>query len=370
MINQAKETVPFKELVSPFIKRKLDELCAKHGEDSPLYLGLARQYLPYPMEKVIYQEERDRHYDAHTDFVIDGKPIPGIERLYRRGLVIEPTMACAAHCRYCLRANYKNLHTLSEEELLQVAKFCGSDERRSTLHEVLITGGDPLIIPNRLAFLVEALIEFAPNIKIIRIATRLPQQAPGRVNNNVFRIFQKRKEIRFELATQINHPVELSFPETVEIFMTFREMGVTVYSQNVLLKGINDDLSILVDLYDAIREIGIEAHYLFHCIPLRGMSHLRTSVEKGLTLINNLTSSGYISGRAKPMYAAMTDIGKIVFYENTILEKDHRHNTLLLQSHYLNRERKTWNPSWHLPSAAEIDENGRLRVWYLDGQDG
>jgi len=363
------ETFLFKELISPFIKRKLDELGSRYGRKSSPYLGLARQYVQQPMEQTAYQDERDRHYDAHADFIVENKHIPGLERLYRRGLVIEPTMICAAHCRYCLRANYKTPYTLSEEELLGVAKFCGSQERKDALHEVLITGGDPLIIPNRLAFLVDALIEFAPNIKIMRIATRLPQQAPSRITNTVYRIFQKREGVRFELATQINHPVELSFPETVEIFKTFRNMGVVIYSQNVLLKGVNDDLSVLIDLYDAIRDLGIEAHYLFHCIPLRGMSHMRTSVEKGLQLTNALVNSGHISGRAKPMYAAMTDIGKITFYENTILQKDPAHNSLLLQSHYLNEERKTWNPSWVLPSSAEVDENGRLRVWYLDGRD-
>jgi lysine 2,3-aminomutase len=363
------ETIFFKELISPFIKRKLDELGSRYGRESSPYLGLARQYIQQPMEQTAYQDERDRHYDAHADFIVENKHIPGLERLYRRGLVIEPTMICAAHCRYCLRANYKTPYTLSEEELLGVAKFCGSQERKDALHEVLITGGDPLIIPNRLAFLVDALIEFAPNIKIMRIATRLPQQAPSRITNTVYRIFQKREGVRFELATQINHPVELSFPETVEIFKTFRNIGVVIYSQNVLLKGVNDDLSVLIDLYDAIRDLGIEAHYLFHCIPLRGMSHMRTSVEKGLQLTNALVNSGHISGRAKPMYAAMTDIGKITFYENTILQKDPAHNSLLLQSQYLDEERKTWNPSWALPSSAEVDENGRLRVWYLDGID-
>lgn len=363
------ETSLFKELISPFLKRKLDELGSRYGRESSYYLGLANQYLQHPMEQLAHQEERDKHYDAHTEFIVDGKHIPGLERLYRRGLVIEPTMICAAHCRYCLRANYKIPYTLSEGELLEVAKFCGSKERKDTLHEVLITGGDPLIIPNRLAFLVDALIEQAPNIKIMRIATRLPQQAPSRITNNVYRIFQKREGVRFELATQINHPVELSFPETVEIFKIFRNMGVVVYSQNVLLKGVNDDLSVLIDLYDAMRDLGIEAHYLFHCIPLRGMSHMRTSVEKGLSLINSLVNSGHISGRAKPMYAAMSDIGKITFYENTIIQKDKARNLLLLQSHYLDEERKAWNSSWVLPSSAKIDENGRLRVWYLDGRD-
>ncbi len=233
----------------------------------------------------------------------------------------------------------------------------------------MITGGDPLIIPNRTLFLVEALIEHASNIKIFRIATRLPQQSPSRITNSVLRIFQKRPGLRFELATQINHPVELSFPETVEVFSRFRELSVVIYSQNVLLKGINNDVAVLTDLYDAMRDAGIEAHYLFHCIPLRGMRHMRTSVQQGLDLIKQLTCQGYISGRTKPVFAAMTDIGKIIFYEGSILMRDTAHNRMLLQSNYSHDERSRWNQSWQLPASAEIDDLGLLRVWYPDGSD-
>ena len=83
--------------------------------------------------------------------------------------------------------------------------------------------------------------------------------------------------------------------------------------------------------------------------------------------MNPLLTSGYISGRGKPMFAAMTDIGKIIFYEGTILER--KENKVLLQSHYRYEERKAWNPSWVLPDASEIDENGLIRVWYSDGAD-
>jgi lysine 2,3-aminomutase len=246
-----------------------------------------------------------------------------------------------------------------------VARFCGNRENRDALNEVLITGGDPLTIPKRLGFLVEALQQYAMNIKIMRIATRLPQQAPSRVNNDVFRICQKNGDIRFELATQVNHPVELSFPETVESFKKIRELGVPIYAQNVLLRGVNDDASTLVELYDKMRILGIEPHYLFHCIPLQGMHHMRTTIKEGLDLSQQLLTSGYISGRGKPMFAAMTDIGKIIFYEGTILKR--KDNKVLLQSHYSYNARKVWNPSWVLPDASEVDENGLIRVWYLDG---
>ena len=135
-----------------------------------------------------------------------------------------------------------------------------------------------------------------------------------------------------------------------------------------IAQGVNDNLQALVDLYGKMREIGIEAHYLFHSVPMRGMHHLRTSVHLGLDLSKDLTNSGLISGRAKPMYALMTDIGKITLYDGTLLGKD-ANNRLLVQSNYKLEDRLNWNPDWKMPETAEVDDNGYLRVWYLDGED-
>jgi len=291
--------------------------------------------------------------------------LPGLERLYRRCLVIEPTFVCAAHCRYCLRSNYPR-HTMSEAEIVEVAKYCGTDARRESLHEVLITGGDPLLIPKRLDFLIEALMDYAPNIKTFRIGTRLMGQDPERVDDAVFSIFKNKPGIRFEIATQISTPVEF-FPEVCEVFVKLRESGVKIYSQKVLLRGVNDNIDTLVELYDLMRQYDIEAHYLFHCVPMIGIHYLRPSVAKGLELIKALVCSGKISGRVKPMYAAMTDIGKITFYDGVILDK--KDGRILLQSNYLLKDRKEYNPSWQIPDSAEVDATGYLRVWYLDGTD-
>lgn len=116
-----------------------------------------------------------------------------------------------------------------------------------------------------------------------------------------------------------------------------------------------------------MRMNNIEPHYLFHCIPMMGIHHLRTSVAMGLDLIKKLVHSGRISGRAKPMFAAMTDIGKITFYDGVIL--DRKDGKILLQSNYRLTDRMAWNPSWQMPKTAEIDEKGFLRVWYVDGDD-
>lgn len=357
-------SIDFKEKISPFLKRKLEELAERYGTASSQYKGLAVQYVLDEREISACNEDNLKHYEAGVDAVTEHGHLPGLERLYKKTLVIEPTLICSAHCRYCLRQNYGK-HTLTEEQLEDVAKYCGNSDNRDTLNEVLVTGGDPMLIPKRMNFLMDAITRHAPNIRTIRIGTRLMTQNPELFDEAAFSIFQDRPNLRFEIATQINHPVEF-FPETLAIFKRLNDTGCRVYCQNVLLKGVNDNLETLVELYDTMRQNSLEAHYLFHCVPMRGSHHMRTSVAKGIELIRGLSSGGRMSGRAKPMYAAMTDIGKIVFYEGTIVDK--RAGSLLLQSAYRFEDRIAWNPSWKLPEHTEVDENGFLRVWYLDGE--
>lgn len=356
----------FKELITKWLYQKLDELKSRYGEDSPQYRALALQYVKDGREDSEMEEQNAKHYEAGIVFPTNETGLPGLERFYRRSMVIEPTLSCAAHCRYCLRAYYAPKFTMSDHQMEQVARYCGSPPVSDHLREVLITGGDPLVMPHRLETLFNAFVEHAPNVQIIRLATRIPTQDPLRIDQNVLRLFHNKPSLRFELATQINHPVEF-FPEVVDVFKRIMDLGVKVYSQNVLLKGVNDDVGTLVELYDVIRRNNLEAHYLFHAIPLRGTHHLRTSLDKGLKLALRLTSSGFISGRAKPMFAVMTDIGKIVLYHGTIVRRDGRR--ILLQTGYRVEDRLAWNPTWVMPESAEVDDEGYLRVWYLDGED-
>ena len=358
----------FRELISPYLRMRLQELEAQYGKDSPQYRGIAKQYIFDPEEVTSTAERNQRHYLASVE-VDAGKKllIQGVERLYRRTVLIEPTTACAAHCRYCLRRGYK-AQTLSERALEDIAVYCGNEQNRHEVREVLVTGGDPLIMTRRLKFLIESLVRYAPNVEIIRIGTRIPVQNPHRVDQNVLSVFENKGNLRFEVGIQINHPEELT-QETRAAIKRIEEGGVRFYAQNVLLKGVNDELETLIVLYDNLRYMGIEAHYLFHAIPMKNTHYFRTSLKKGMSLISSLTSCGMASGRAKPMFSAMTDVGKVILYEGSIIDRDPDNNRVLLQTHYNHEQRVSWNPNWKLPDSAEIDENGLIRVWYLDGLD-
>ena len=186
----------FPEKISKFLKNKIEDTAKVYGSGSQEYIALALQYLKHPKEGEQGDEHNRRHWEA--DLRMEGDVnsediLHGMERLYNKSIAVEPTMICSAHCRYCLRGNY-DIFTLSEEELLRIAIYCGTVGAESGLNEILITGGDPLIVPHRLDYFIESIIEHAPNIKIIRIATRLITHDPARIGDSFYNILRKKKQ--------------------------------------------------------------------------------------------------------------------------------------------------------------------------------
>ena len=361
------KTGEFVELISPFLRRKLAELEERQGRDSAALRALELQYVKSTLEEVVAPRERRRHYESEIVLTHRGQALAGVERLYRRTVLLEPTTVCAAHCRWCLRGQYP-VKTLTEDEIVNAARYFGEAAECAEVDEVLITGGDPLMSPKLLRRAISALQEFAPNIHTIRIGSRVPFQAPERINDELLSILTSLRHHKLEIGVNVNHPVEF-WPESRAALARLRAAGAVLYNQHPLLKGVNDNLETLSALYAALRDNEVEAHYLFHAIPMRGMSHHRTSVRKGAELAMRLNASGEFSGRAKPRYALMTDIGKIVLYEGTIIRHRAADNALLLRSGYRPEDRLRWNPSWRIPDSVEMDAEGFMCVWYQDGDD-
>jgi lysine 2,3-aminomutase len=357
----------FRELISPFLKVKLEQIAGDFGKESQQYEALSRQYVRSQSEDIIRNDSTRRHYESEVHIEFEGRPVIGVERLYRRTVLLEPTTVCAAHCRWCLRGQYPT-QTMKEVDIRHAARYIGSNSLRDDVEEVLITGGDPLMSQPLLRRTLTELCEHAPNVKIVRIGTRVPFQQPDRINGAMVEMFESFKSFRLELGVNVNHPVEF-WPESIGAIQKLQDAGLKIYNQNPLLKGVNDDFETLVKLYELLRSNGIEAHYLFHAIPMRGMHHHRTSLAKGLRLANQLSSCGEFSGRAKPRYAVLSDIGKIVIYQDTIVDRDEKNGLLLLRSGFNLKRRMDWNPSWKIPGSVVMDDDGTMLVWYVDGSD-
>lgn len=357
----------FVELVSSFIREKLQTLEDSFGRDSVEWQSIARQYLYSPLEKDVDNSgENSRHFESEVSIFYQGKPLVGVERLYKRTILVEPTTTCASHCRWCVRGQYQVNH-LKEEDIERIADYIGNSEDCVDLNEILITGGDPFMAPKLLRLLFTAIIERAPKIKTIRIGSRTPLQAPDKINDALLSVI-KLWPYRLEVAINVCHPLEL-WPESVEAINKLQTCGAVIYNQNPLLKGVNDNLETLCELYDKLRSLHVESHYLFHAVPMKGMSHHRTSVKKGLELATRLSSSGIFSGRAKPRFALLTDVGKVILYQGSIIKHCEQSHSILVRTGYCIEDRRRYNPSWQLPDSAEIDAEGYLCVWYKDGDD-
>ncbi|MBF0166035.1 MAG: radical SAM protein [Alphaproteobacteria bacterium] len=357
----------FRELISPFLRAKIEEAAQRFGEASPQHAALTRQYVKSPQEDFLQTSERGRHYQSEIHISFENQPVIGVERLYKRTILIEPTTVCAAHCRWCLRGQYP-IQTMKPEQILHAARFIGADFQRDDISEVLITGGDPLMSLNLLRCTLDALQTHAPNVRTVRIGSRVPFQDPERVSGAMLELFSGYRHFRFELGCNVNHPIEF-WPESITAIRRLQDIGFRIYNQHPLLKGVNDDFDTLVELYSLLRDHDIEAHYLFHAIPLRGMRHHRTSLERGLKLAARISACGAFSGRAKPRYAVLSDIGKIVLYQGTVVDRRDSDNAVLLRSGFKLEERRRWNPSWPIPDSVVLDNDGTMMTWYLDGTD-
>lgn len=352
----------FHEQVSLYLNKLMKKVEKEHGIGSKEYKALYYQYIATEHEDAVALEKNLKHYEAVVDEHNIG--LQFVERLYKRQATVDMTLACNAHCRYCLRQNYSKavFDDKAENEVVQYF------EKDSYLKEVLITGGDPLLCSNRLVHLISRIAKNAPNIKVIRIGTRLPVQNPLALDEKLLQLFyQYRNVLQIEIAMQINHLIEYQ-AETESCVKALQEVGARIYAQNVFLKNVNDDIESLIQLYDNLRYQGVESHYIFHPVPIKGTSHFRMPIETFLRFARELTSSGEIPGRSKPMFSVMTDIGKVTLYQGVLGVKD-ADGFYTLNTDYSLEQRKKWNPNYILPDTAKVDGNGKMFVKYLDGKD-
>ena len=349
----------FPQRMTKFLYRRLEELREKYGESSAEYQSLAKQYIYEAAEDQYTEEHNDKHYEANV-CVEGGK---NVERLYQRHCCIELAFNCLSNCRYCLRSNYDRF-TLTEEQMNANVAYLQSIDAE----EVLLTGGDPFLNLKRLRIFTDKIVEQVPSMKVIRIATRVFTQDPALISDDLITFLHKLNErIRVEVATQINSAVELECEEVQQAFLKVRNLGIPVYSQNVFLKGVNDTPEQLIRLYHAMRMTGIEAHYLFHCIPMRGIHHLRPSVDCMIRCYEELVNAGHITGRCKPILAIMSQIGKITLTPYNY--KKLGNGFVQLRSSYKYEDRLAYNPNWQLPEHAFVNKEGYLCLDYLDGED-
>ena len=218
---------------------------------------------------------------------------------YKDRVVMLTTSRCSMQCRFCFRKRYWKNGTerqdITNDELDNICNYLRSN---SSIREVLVSGGDPLILKTgRLKYILDRLSTIS-NIEIIRIASRIPVTLPSRVNIKLTKMLSKYPGLWF--VTHFNHPAEIT-PQSIDACQLILNVGIPILNQTVLLKGINDNTDVLENLFRKLIRIKVKPHYLFHVDPVRGVKHFATGIDCGLNILRDFRSK--LSSIAVPHFA-------------------------------------------------------------------
>jgi lysine 2,3-aminomutase len=225
-------------------------------------------------------------------------PVPGLTHRYPDRVLLITTHVCTMYCRFCTRKRATMVRggwdavSRNDERMIEYVR----DHRE--IRDVIVSGGDPLTLPMaKLRFFLENLAAI-PHVDVIRIGTRVPVTLPQKLYDRELVALLARTE-KVWIQTHFNHAREVT-PEAARVCKSLLRGGMPVNNHTVLLKGVNDSLEAMRQLMRALLRIKVRPYYLFHCDPVIGAGHFRTSVWKGLEIMEGLR--GHMSGLGIPTY--------------------------------------------------------------------
>lgn len=254
---------------------------------------IALQYLPTAAELMERPDERSDPIGDHPH-----SPVEGIVHRYPDRVLLKLLHVCPVYCRFCFRREMVGPNgdgTLSSAEINAALDYIRNHDG---IWEVILTGGDPLILsPRRLRDVMRGLMAI-DHVKVVRIHSRVPAVDPGRITPDLLDALKASGKTVF-IALHANHPRELT-EEVRAACAAIVDAGIAMVSQSVLLKGINDNPDTLADLMRAFIEMRIKPYYLHHPDMAPGTSHFRPTIAEGQAIMRELRNR--ISGLCIPQY--------------------------------------------------------------------
>jgi len=276
--------------VTPYYMSLLDSRDPAHA--------LRRTVIPSASEFLRSPGEADDPLgeDAHS-------PVPGLVHRYPDRVLMLPIDFCSTYCRYCTRSRVVGHGELSPQRARLEAMF---DYLRGAtqVRDVLISGGDALALGEDNLDYILSNLRAIPHIEFIRLGTKMPAVLPQRITRELTRVLRKYHPLWMSL--HFLHPEELT-QETAQACERLADAGIPLGSQTVLLKGVNDDVDVMKRLVHGLLKVRVRPYYLFQCDPISGSAHFRTTVRKGLEIIEGLR--GHTTGYAVPTYVIDTPGG-------------------------------------------------------------
>jgi len=245
-------------------------------------------------------------------------PVLGLTRRYPDRLIINVTNQCAMYCRHCQRR--RNIGEVDRHKTKRVlAAALAYIKANPEIRDVLLTGGDALLLPDRhLNWLLDEL-DNIKHVEIKRIGTRTIVTLPQRITPELCAVLEAHPPVY--INTQFNHPREIT-PEAAQACARLVKAGVILGNQAVLLKGVNNDLAVIKKLHQELLKIRVRPYYLFQAKQVKGTGHFITPLEEGIAIMEKLR--GYTSGLAVPTFIinAPGGYGKVPVLPQYVVRQD------------------------------------------------
>ncbi|HOJ51009.1 MAG TPA: KamA family radical SAM protein [Syntrophales bacterium] len=267
---------------------------------TPYFLSLAS--LKDPLDPIIRQfvpDIRELHVATGKPDPLDEEghmPVLGLIQRYPDRCLILATTLCAVYCRHCNRKR-----RWAKPEAVNVAPYfssiVGYIKETPKIREVILSGGDPLVLPDEVLADMLRQLRAIKHVEVIRIGTRMPVVMPMRITEKLVRLLRGFRPLW--VNTQFNHPREIT-PWSALACDRLVSAGIPVSNQSVLLKGINDDFSTMQALLTGLERISVRPYYLFQCDPVSGTEHFHVAVTRGKEIMKRIWAS--TSGLCLPRY--------------------------------------------------------------------
>lgn len=272
---------------------------------------IRKQVIPRENELQVAPEELDDPVGEEGT-----SPVPGIVHRYPDRVLFLITSFCGSYCRYCTRsrlvsnAQGYDFHPNHKEALEYIRS-------NKNIRDVLLSGGDPLMLPDRKLGKILGELRTIPHVEFIRIGSRIPVFMPQRITDSICEVLEKNGPIW--MSIHVNHPEECTL-ELREACKKLSKSWVVLGNQSVLLKGVNDSAEVLTSLSHRLLQMGVRPYYLYQCDLIKGSAHFRTKVDVGLEIIKRMR--GFTTGYAIPQLVidAPGGGGKVPINPETIEE--------------------------------------------------
>ncbi len=253
---------------------------------------IRRQFVPRAGELIVSPLEMTDPCgeDSHM-------PVPGLVHRYPDRVLLLVTNRCAVYCRYCTRSRIVGEDKRNPFVQENFDRACEYLEKTPVVRDVLISGGDPLLlIDSKIEYMLKRLRSIK-HIEFLRIGSRIPFALPQRITPEFCEMVRKYHPVW--MSVHVNHPKEIT-PEVKEACERMVDAGIPLGSQSVLLRGINDSVEVMKELMHKLLMIRVRPYYIYQCDLVKGTTHFRTAVQKGVEIIEGLR--GHTTGYAVPTY--------------------------------------------------------------------